>query len=130
MGLKVDLHFEDGFNGQLKGPRGEVTIGSKPDTMAPYDLLFGALASCFYATFLSVADKKRIKFESADIEVTGEKRDETPTILKWVTVKLTIKGAEKEKGLVKAAELGAEYCSIYYTLAQVAEMNLEVVFVD
>ncbi len=42
---------------------------------------------------------------------------------------MIIKNAEKEKGLVQAAELGARYCSIYHTLAQIADMELEVEFI-
>jgi len=126
---KVNVNFTNKFRGQLIGPKGITEIGSEEGTVSPYDMLFGALASCLYATFLDVAEKKRIGFESMDIEVTGDKRTESPTILKWVNVKMTVKNADKEKGLRDAAELAAKYCSIYYTLAQIADMNLEIEFI-
>lgn len=125
----VNLNFTNTFKGELIGPKGRVDVGSEKGTLAPYDMLYGALASCLYATFLGIAEKKRIGFESVEFEVSGEKREEVPTILKWVKVRMIIKNAEKEKGLVQAAELGARYCSIYHTLAQIADMELEVEFI-
>ena len=125
---KADIFFSNEFSGELVVPNGKVAIGVEEGTVAPYDLLFGALASCLYATFLDVAEKKKIGFESARIEVTGEKRTETPTILTWVDTKIIIKGAEKEKGLEKSYEMATKYCSIYQTIAQVAKMTWSVEF--
>lgn len=125
---KADIFFTNEFSGELVVPNGKVAIGVEEGTVAPYDLLFGALASCLYATFLDVAEKKKIGFESARIEVTGEKRTETPTILTWVDTKIIIKGAEKEKGLEKSYEMATKYCSIYQTIAQVAKMTWSVEF--
>lgn len=125
---KVNVVFGNTFRGQLQAPNGSAEIGTEEGTVSPYDMLFGALASCLYSTFLDVAEKKRISYDSMAIEVSGEKREEIPTILKWVHVKMTVKGADKEKGLRQAAELAAKYCSIYHTLAQVAEMKLEIYF--
>ena len=127
--MGVQVKFNDEFKGELIGPRGTTQIGAEEGTVAPYDMLYGALASCLHATFMSIAKKKRIAYESVNYDVTGEKREEVPTILKWVNVKMTIKNADKEVGLKKAAELAAEYCSIYHTLSQIAEMTLEVEFI-
>lgn len=125
---RIEVNFNNEFRGQLVGPRGTAEIGSTEGTVAPYDMLLGALSSCLHATFMGIAQKKRIGYEAVHYEVNSEKREEVPTILKWVHVKMTIKGAEKEKGLIKAAELAAEYCSIYHTLSQIAEMKLTVEF--
>jgi putative redox protein len=127
---KADVYFENTFKGVLDVPKGKVPIGVEEGTVEPYDLLFGALASCLYATFLDVAEKKKIGFESARIEVTGEKRTEVPTVLTWVDTKIIIKGAEKEAGLEKSYELATKYCSIYQTIAQVAKMSWSVEFED
>ncbi|QUI24388.1 OsmC family protein [Vallitalea pronyensis] len=124
----IHVQFKDGFKGELIAPNDKVNIGVEKGTLAPYDMLFGGLASCMYATFLEIAEKKRIHFDSADIEVTGEKRTEIPTTLKWVNVKVTIKNAEKEKGLIKAMEIAANYCSIYQTISKVAEMSWDIEF--
>jgi len=125
---KAIINFTNDFKGELITSKAKAPIGSEEGTLAPYDMLFGALASCLYATFLSVAEKKRITFESASIEVTGEKREEVPATLKWVNVKITVKDASKEKGLTQAADLATQYCSIYQTIGHVAEMSWEIDF--
>lgn len=128
--VKVNLEFKDAFYGQLKTPSHEINVGQGEATMAPYELLYGALGSCLHATFMSVAHKKKCSYESVDYHITGEKREKSPTTLKWVKVTMTIKGASDEAQLRKSAELGAKFCSIYETLSQVAEMTLEVNFID
>jgi len=125
---KADVYFGNEFKGEMDVASGKLPLGVEKGTFEPYDLLFGALASCLYATFLDVAEKKKIGFESAHIEVSGEKRKEVPTVLTWVDTKITVKGAEKEKGLEKAFELATKYCSIYQTIGQVAEMTWSIEF--
>ncbi len=125
---EVLLTFANKFEGELKAPHANALIGSDEGTLAPYDMLLGALGSCLYATFLDIARKKRIGYERAEIKVTGEKRTEVPTTLKWVHVEFRIFKAEKELGLEQGAKLATEYCSIYQTISHVAEMSYEIVF--
>jgi len=127
--LKINTPFKPDFTGELVTAKTTAAIGSGEGRLLPYDMLLGALSSCLYATFLGIAEKKRISFDSVDIEVTGEKRTEVPTTLKWCKVVFKIKDAQKEKGLIQAVDLAGEYCSIYQTLAAVADMTLEVEFV-
>ena len=128
--VKMNLEFKDKFYGQLVKADHSIDIGQGENTMAPYELLFGALGSCLHATFMSVAKKKKLTYVSVDYDITGEKREESPTTLKWVKVVITIKGGSDENKLTKTAELAAKFCSIYETLSKVAEMKLEVAFVD
>lgn len=123
---KVQLNFSNTFEGTLVAPRGTVQIGAKEGTVAPYDMLLGALGSCMYSTFLDIMQKKRIGFERFEMIIDGEKRDEIPTTLKWVHVKAVIYGPEKEIGIDQAFKLCTEYCSIYQTLSHVAEMTYEI----
>ncbi len=130
--LKINTPFNPDFTGELVTTRARVPIGAGEGRLSPYDMLLGALSSCLYATFLGVAEKKRIVFEAMDIEVTGEKHTEVPTTLEWVKVVMRVKGApeNKQKGLSEAGQLAAQYCSIYQTLSHVAQMSLEVIFED
>ncbi|MCG8569781.1 MAG: OsmC family protein [Spirochaetes bacterium] len=116
------------FKGEVKTARGSVQIGIEEDELAPYDLLLGALASCYYATFLEIAEKKRINFSSVEIQVTGRKKEEVPTTLEWVKLEIIVFGVnvEKQKGLEQAAELAGKYCSIYQTISHVAKMEYEI----
>ncbi|MBN2899759.1 MAG: OsmC family protein [Clostridia bacterium] len=129
---KADIYFSNDFKGVLEVANGQVAIGGEQGTLAPYDLLFGALASCLYATFLDVVRKKRIHFYSAHIEVTGEKQTTVPTVLTWVNTKITIKGAEAkdQAAFTKSFDLATQYCSIYQTISKVAEMSWSVEFED
>lgn len=127
--LKVNMNFDMDFVGELHTQRGAIAkLGSQENGLAPYDMLFAALASCLYATFLGVVEKKRMTFDSVDIEVTGEKRQTIPMMLTWCKVVIKVKNPSKEKGFEQAADLAAEYCSIYQTLSHVADMSVVVEF--
>jgi len=122
------MEFEYAFKGVLKAKRGTVDIGIEEGTIEPYDMVFGALGSCLYSTFLDIAVKKKIVYEGLNMKISGEKRTEVPTTLKTVNVDVTVINAEKEKGLDQAMRLATEYCSVYQTLAHVAEMTYSLNF--
>jgi putative redox protein len=112
----------------MTSPTGRVVLGQQPDGMAPYHLLYGAVGSCFYATFLSIVQKKQLTFIDADLEVSGIKRDKVPATLEYLKMVLTIRGGTNHGQLKDSAELGAKYCSIHETISQVAKVELEVIF--
>ncbi len=124
----VHLKFDSKYVGELTSPTGTIKLGSQEQGMKPYHLLFGALASCFYATFLSVAEKMRVSFTDVDIEVSGNKRDETPATLDQVTIQMVVYNGTDQTKLKRAAELGAQYCSIHETISKVAHIDLVVTF--
>jgi putative redox protein len=126
----VQLTFSNTFVGSMTSPSGRVVLGQQPDGMAPYHLLYGAVGSCFYATFLSVANKKRLVFKDASMEVSGIKRDTIPATLEHLKIVFTIRGGENKEQLKESAELGAKYCSIHETISKVAKVDLDVVFAD
>ena len=106
----VQLEFSNSFVGSATSPSGRVVIGDQPDGMMPYHLLYAAAASCFYATFLGVAQKKRLTFTRASMTVTGVKRDATPPTLETMKMVLTIYQGSDQTKLTESAHLGAEYC--------------------
>ena len=126
---QVKVIFQDNFKGEMQSPTGKISLGKEENGMMPYHLLYGALASCFYATFLSVAQKMRLDFEQATITVDGEKRDEVPQTLSHVQMNLVIKNPSNEEKLRKAAELGAKYCSIHETILSVSTIDLDISFI-
>lgn len=126
---KVELSFQQEFKGQLIADNHTIDVGEDKGSLAPYDMLLGALASCYYSTFLDVTVKKKIHFDKAEIIVTGEKREEIPTTLKWVNLDIRIYGAKTQKGIIKAGEMAAKYCSVYQTIAHVADMKWGISFV-
>lgn len=129
---KISMNFSNQFEGTLISPTGQVEIGEKADTMKPYHLLFGALGSCFYSTFVSVANKKRLEFKSASLEIEGTKREELPKTLDFVKMTLTIKGADqtKKEQFMRSVDYGVQYCSIHATISKVAKIDVLVNFED
>ncbi|MDP3386014.1 MAG: OsmC family protein [Eubacteriales bacterium] len=125
---RVELSFQQEFKGQLITDNHTIDIGTEKGSLAPYDMLLGALASCYYSTFLDVVNKKKLSFDKVDIIVTGEKREEIPTTLKWVNLDIKILGAASQKGIVKAGEMAAKYCSVYQTISHVADMKWNISF--
>jgi putative redox protein len=125
----IQLQFSNTFVGSMTSPSGRVVLGSQPDGIAPYHLLYGALGSCFYSTFLSVANKKKLVFKDANLEISGVKRDTVPATLESVKIIFTIRGGQDEAQLKTSAELGAKFCSIHETISKVATIDLIVNFV-
>jgi putative redox protein len=125
---QISLKFDKNYVGEMTSPTGSVKLGDQDQGVQPYHLLFGALASCFYATFLSVANKMRLSFSDVDIVVSGNKRDETPATLEYVKIAMVIYNGSDETKLKKAAELGGKYCSIHETISKVAEIELALTF--
>jgi len=124
----VNIDFENEFRGVMHAKRGDVVIGVEPGTIEPYDMVFGALGSCLYSTFLDIAVKKRITYDKVRMKVSGEKRTEIPTTLKTVKVEVVVVNPTKEKGLDQAMQLATEYCSVYQTLSKVADMEYTLSF--
>jgi len=124
----IQLTFDKDFVGEMTSPTGTIKLGSQDNGMKPYHLLFGALASCFYATFLCVATKMRLSLTDVAIEVTGNKRDETPATLDHVTISMVVFNGSDEEKLRKAADLGAKFCSIHETISKVAKIDLVFTF--
>jgi putative redox protein len=112
----------------MTSPKGEIQIGSQENGQAPYHLLYGALGSCFFATFLSIANKMRLTFEDATLEISGMKRDESPATLEHVVIDMVVFNPSHEAKLEKAAHLGAQHCSIHETISQVSDIKLNIVF--
>ena len=128
MAHKITATFTSDFQGELHATRAQAAIGRSEGELLPYDMLLGALASCYYATFVDIMKKKRVAYDRCEIQVSGVKRDEIPTTLETCDLSITIHGAADEKGFAQAADLAAKYCSIYQTIAQVAEMSYTLSF--
>ncbi len=126
----VRLEFTNDFVGTVHAEHGDIHINREGQAIMPYDMLLGALGSCFYSTFLDIARKMRLEYEKADIDIVGVKREETPTHLVTVDMLFTLYGVKDDKGFQRAAELAAKYCSIHHTLSQVADIQLLVQFKD
>ena len=121
--------FNPQFQGEGVTDSGlKIPLGLEESQARPYDLLMIGLGTCFYATFLVLTREKKISFESVEIELSGMKRDETPTTMKTCRLEMTVTGAEDETGLKALFDLAGKNCSIYQTISHVAEMESVIIF--
>ena len=128
---RVSLRFGRAFEGVLEAAHATARIGKNTECcFKPYDFMLGALGSCYYATFVDIADKMRLQYDRAEIAIRGVKREEVPTTLRTVDMVFTIHGAKEQKGFERASELAAKYCSVHETIAQVADISLKLVFAE
>jgi putative redox protein len=127
---QVNLKFGNQFSGELVGKRGSIKVGEGEGGIAPYELLAGALGSCLYSTFLDIIKKMQLEFDGCVLDIEWEKREEVPTTCKLVAIKGEMSGVAegKQERFKKAFKLATEYCSVYSTLSQVAEMKWELDF--
>ena len=109
----------------------ENTLGSEYNYTAatgPYEYLLGALAGCYISTLSSYPRKGT--WESIEVKVTGNKRDETPSTLKTTKLDITVKGATDEAEFLALADRAKAECSIFQTISKVSEMIVGVKFVS
>jgi putative redox protein len=125
---KVVMKWDSEYKGELFSPTGTAKLGDQDEGLYPYHLFFGAIGSCFYATFLSIALKMRLEFDSAKLEVSGAKINPDSKIIEVVDMKMIIKNPSDEEKIKKAAELGTKYCSIHELVSRSAKVNLIVEF--
>lgn len=127
--IKVSLSFQPGYHGTLTTARGDYPLGDSDKGLSPYDMMLGALGTCYYHTFLDIVTKMRLEMTGATLDIVGVKRDEVPTTLTTVDMHMTVKGAEgDQKRFERAAKLAEEYCSVHATISKVAEIAFTLTF--
>jgi len=123
---EVRADFVDGHY-QFSTPAGDAYAYTA--TTGPYEYLLGALSGCLFMTFQEIAVKMHISWEHVSFQTHGTKRDETPTWLKECSIHVTATGVEEKDKFTKCFEKATRYCSIFQTLAHVAEMHWDIEFV-
>ncbi len=130
MATKIKMVFDNQLHGILTGHHGSSQVGPAEGALDPYDMVLGGLGGCLNHTLQSILDKKRIKVQGIHYDIEGEKRTEPPTTLKYVDVRMQVRGADEEakNDIEKAFELATRYCSVYQTLSKVATMRPKLTF--
>lgn len=89
----------------------------------PMDLLLAALGSCTATDIVLILAKKRQKLESLEVEVSGERATEPPTVWTKLEVVYRLRGALEEKAVRDAIELSQnKYCGVAATLRKTASL--------
>lgn len=90
----------------------------------PMELLLLALGSCTATDVVDILKKKRQKLDSLEVEVSGERAKEPPTV--WVKLEIVyrMKGHLDEKAVKDAIQLSEDkYCSVAATLRKTAPIT-------
>jgi putative redox protein len=90
----------------------------------PMELLLVALGACTATDVVSILAKKRQKLDSLEVEVSGERAAEPPTV--WVKLEIVYKlrGLLDEEAVKHAIQLSEEkYCSVSATLRKTATIT-------
>jgi putative redox protein len=65
----------------------------------------------------------RLSYDSAQMDVSGVKRDADVATLETCSVEMVIQGGSDKTKLERAFDIATRYCSVYQTISQVAEMK-------
>ncbi len=90
----------------------------------PMELLLVALGACTATDVVSILAKKRQKLESLEVEVSGERAAEPPTV--WVKLEIVYKlrGDLDDQAVKHAIQLSEEkYCSVAAMLRKTAPIT-------
>jgi putative redox protein len=90
----------------------------------PMEMLLGALGSCTAVDIISILEKKRQKLSTLEIEISGERAKEPPSV--WIKIEMIyrLSGRLEEKAVRDAIELSQnKYCSVAATLRKSAEIT-------
>ncbi|HET9399810.1 MAG TPA: OsmC family protein [Candidatus Acidoferrales bacterium] len=90
----------------------------------PMEMLLAALGTCTATDVVIILKKKRLKLESLEIEVSGERAKDPPQV--WTKLELVYKlrGDLDEKAVKDAIKLSEEkYCSVSAMLKKTASIH-------
>ena len=90
----------------------------------PMELLLIALGGCTATDVVSILGRKRQKLDSLEVEVSGERAADPPTV--WVKLEIVYKlrGELDEKAVEHAIRLSEEkYCSVAAMLRKTAKIS-------
>ena len=119
------IRFENGFHGTYCIQDQTLKIGH--EWIQPYDMTFGAVASCFYVTFLGVLNEHGITVRSAEVTVDGRKRTKVPTTLEYLKLTLKPESEASREELEACMNEALGKCSMVATVKAVAQVEAELV---
>lgn len=91
----------------------------------PMEMLLMSVAACTAVDVVSIMEKKRQPLSDYRIEISGERREETPRAFTKIHLKHIVKGENvTEKALADAIHLSDEkYCSVAATIRPTVEIT-------
>ncbi|MFC5283678.1 OsmC family protein [Pedobacter alpinus] len=113
--LNDAVHFEAKGSGEVKVHiDGSEAIGGQGLGVRPMELVLMAVGSCSALDLVSILKKQRQEITDFSIDVTGDRREEIPTIFTKIHILFKLKGTIDKAKAEKAAELAVKkYCSVH-----------------
>lgn len=111
-----------------RGPSGHAVVfdadRNNNSAPGPMEMLLGALGSCSAVDVVEILRKKRQKLDSLEIEISGERAAEPPTVWTKIDMIYRLGGTLEEKAVHDSIELSqTKYCSVAATLRKTAEIT-------
>jgi len=90
----------------------------------PMEMLLGALGACTSVDVILILEKKRLKLESLEVSVSGERATEPPQVWMKIEIAYRLSGTLEEKAVRDAIELSQnKYCSVAAMLGKTAKIS-------
>jgi putative redox protein len=90
----------------------------------PMEMLLGALGACTSVDVVMILAKKRQKLSSLEIQISGERASEPPTVWTRIEMFYRLAGNLEDKAVRDAIELSQfKYCSVAAMLRKTAEIT-------
>jgi uncharacterized OsmC-like protein len=122
----ADLLFENGFHGRYTVRGQELVIGY--DEIQPYDMTYGAIASCLYSTFCEIAHESGVEIRRCSVHVSGTKRSTVPSTVSRLLIRFAPEADADPSFLEQAFQEALEKCSMVATFRCVAEIDAAIEF--
>ena len=90
----------------------------------PMELLLLALGACTATDVVSILAKKRQKLDSLEVEVSGERAEQSPRVWTKLEIVYKLRGTLEETAVQHAVRLSEEkYCSVAAMLSKTAPIT-------
>jgi putative redox protein len=98
--------------------------GKSTSGAGPMEILLGALGSCTAIDIVMILEKKRQKLATLEIEISGERAKDPPSVWTKIEMVYRLSGQLDEKAVRDAIELSQnKYCSVAAMLRKTAEIT-------
>jgi putative redox protein len=121
---KVKWMGEEEFLATMPSGRAVRFDGKSISGAGPMEILLGALGSCTAVDIVMILEKKRQKLATLEIEISGERAKDPPSVWTKIEMIYRLSGQLEEKAVRDAIELSQnKYCSVAAMLRKTAEIT-------
>ena len=121
---KVKWVGQEEFLATMPSGRAVPFDGKSNSAASPMEMLLGALGSCTAVDIVLILEKKRQKLASLEIEISGERAKDPPSVWTKIEMVYRLSGQLEQKAVRDAIELSQnKYCSVAAMLRKTSEIT-------